>query len=137
MNDENLPRIGRLQIVSDIRTVWPDEARDFTPWLAKPENLKQLSEAVGIELVDAKPHQRVGDFECDITCDVTESDDTVLIENQFGRSDHDHLGKMLVYSVGIPANRVIWIAEAVRDEHRAVLDQLNMFSPNRVSYFGI
>ena len=31
----------------DVRTKWKDEARDFTPWLAR--NLDLLSEAVGIQ----------------------------------------------------------------------------------------
>lgn len=137
MTDESRPPIDELRLVSEIRSVWQDEAKDFTPWLVQPENLRKLSEAVGMELVDAVAHQKVGDFEYDIKCNVAESDDAVLIENQFGRSDHEHLGKMLVYAAGIPANRVIWIAERIRDEHRAVLQRQNEHSPSEVAYFGI
>lgn len=36
--------LGSLEPV-DLRTIWPDEARDFTPWLAREENLRRLSEA--------------------------------------------------------------------------------------------
>ncbi len=32
----------------ELRTVWPHEAHDFTPWLA--ENLCYLAEPLGIEL---------------------------------------------------------------------------------------
>ena len=39
--------LGRLEQV-DLRTVWPNEASDFTPWLAHEENLKLLGETVGI-----------------------------------------------------------------------------------------
>jgi len=39
--------IGRLQKV-DLRELWPDEARDFTAWLA--ENLDILGESLGITL---------------------------------------------------------------------------------------
>ena len=38
--------LGRLQPV-DLRDFWADEAREFTPWLALPENLKLLGEASG------------------------------------------------------------------------------------------
>jgi hypothetical protein len=41
--------LGRLEQVS-LRTIWADEAGDFTPWLARPENLKLLSDTLGIEL---------------------------------------------------------------------------------------
>jgi hypothetical protein len=58
--------LGRLQTL-DARTVWRHEATDFTPWLAKPENLKLLAEALHLgELeVEAIEHQ-VGRFSADI-----------------------------------------------------------------------
>ena len=34
----------------DVRKVWPDESRDFTPWLAELENLTRLGEALGLTL---------------------------------------------------------------------------------------
>ena len=37
--------LGRIEEVS-IRSVWPNEARDFTPWLAEAENLTLLGEAL-------------------------------------------------------------------------------------------
>ncbi len=36
----------------DLREVWPHEAQDFTPWLAK--NLDKLGEALGLDLPEAK-----------------------------------------------------------------------------------
>ena len=41
--------LGSLEPV-DLRTIWPDEARDFTPWLAQEENLRRLSDALNLEL---------------------------------------------------------------------------------------
>jgi len=38
--------LGRLQPV-DPRTVWISEAGDFTPWLAKEENLSLLGDTIG------------------------------------------------------------------------------------------
>ena len=39
--------IGTLEQVS-VRSVWPKEAGDFTPWLA--ENVELMSDALGMEL---------------------------------------------------------------------------------------
>ena len=41
--------LGRLEKI-DLRTYWKKEATDFTPWLAKEENIQLLSETIGIEL---------------------------------------------------------------------------------------
>jgi hypothetical protein len=47
--------LGRLERV-DLRHIWVNEASHFTPWLARPENLKVLAETLDIELepVDAE-----------------------------------------------------------------------------------
>jgi hypothetical protein len=42
--------LGSLEPV-DLRTIWPDEARDFTPWLAPEENLRRLFDALELDLV--------------------------------------------------------------------------------------
>ena len=38
-------KLARLEKV-DLRDQWKDEAKDFTPWLAEPENIEILSEAI-------------------------------------------------------------------------------------------
>lgn len=40
--------LGFLEEIGDLRTVWPKEASDFTPWLAA--NIGRLSKAVGIDI---------------------------------------------------------------------------------------
>ena len=40
-------RVGELES-APIREVWPDEARDLTPWLA--DNLDALGSALGMDL---------------------------------------------------------------------------------------
>ena len=42
-------QLSRLEKVS-LREVWASEADDFTPWLAEEQNLRLLSETVGMEL---------------------------------------------------------------------------------------
>ena len=41
--------LGKLEKV-DLRQIWQTEGQDFTPWLAREENLETLGEAIGIEL---------------------------------------------------------------------------------------
>ena len=40
--------LSRLEEIRDLRTVWPHEALDFTPWLAQDENMALLSDAIEI-----------------------------------------------------------------------------------------
>ncbi|WP_227355754.1 DUF4268 domain-containing protein [Haladaptatus salinisoli] len=65
------------------------------------------------------------------------TDGKVVIENQFGTTDHDHLGKLLTYAAGIDAEFVIWLAEEFRDEHRSVLEWLNTAAPGGAMFFGV
>lgn len=41
--------LGKLEKV-DLKTIWENEAYNFTPWLAQKENLELLGDAIGIEL---------------------------------------------------------------------------------------
>ena len=127
--------LSRLEVV-ELREVWPDEAQDFTPWLAKDANISLLGETLGMELELEKKEIGVGDFKADILCK-NEEDSWVIIENQLEKTDHDHLGKILTYSAGLNAKTVIWIAKEFRDEHRAALDQLNEITNEDFSFFGV
>ena len=133
MND---PTFGRLERV-DPRDIWADEAKDFTPWLARPENLDLLADALGLGLEPVAEEENVGPFRADILCREVRSGDPVLIENQLERSDHTHLGQLLTYAVGLKAVTVIWIAKSFTDEHRAVLDWLNRITNEKFRFFGV
>lgn len=78
MSNKNL---GRLEKV-DLREAWSTESTDFTPWLAKEENLKLLGETIGIDLELESQEKNVGPFRADILCKDTATNDWVLIENQ-------------------------------------------------------
>ena len=41
--------LGRLERV-DLRTIWTNEPAEFTPWLARAENLEVLAETLELEL---------------------------------------------------------------------------------------
>lgn len=127
--------LSRLEPV-ELREVWPDEAQNFTPWLAEEENLILLGKTLDMELELEAQEIYVGDFRADILCR-NEDGSRVLIENQLERTDHDHLGKILTYSAGLDVHTIIWIAKEFRDEHLAALDQLNEITDEHFRYFGI
>lgn len=128
--------LERLQRV-DLREVWVDEARDFTPWLAEDANLRLLGETIGTELELEAVEHRVGVFKADIVAKVAGTDDRVIIENQLGKTNHDHLGKLLTYASGVSARSVIWIAAEIAEEHRRALDWLNEISGENLGFFGL
>ena len=137
--DPNTLQIGEIEEV-DLRQAFAHEAATFTPWLAKPENLQRLGDAVGIHLDPVSIEASTGTFRTDIVARNSEDDGLVIIENQFARSDHDHLGKALTYlatKAADGAKCVIWIAERFADEHRAVLDWLNDRTDPDIRFFGI
>lgn len=128
--------LGRLQKV-ELREAWQSESGDFTPWLAKEENLKLLAETIGIELELESQEKEVGPFRADILCKDTLTDNWVLIENQLERTDHTHLGQLLTYAAGLDAVTVVWIAERFTEEHRATLDWLNEHTDEKINLIGL
>jgi len=128
--------LGRLQKV-ELREAWTSESSDFTPWLAKEENLKLLGETIGIELELESQEKEVGPFRADILCKDTSNDNWVLIENQLERTDHSHLGQLLTYAAGLNAVTIVWIAERFTEEHRAALDWLNERTDEKINVFGL
>lgn len=132
----NEKQLGRLQKV-ELREAWISESSNFTPWLAQEENLKLLSETIGIELECEAQEKGVGPFRADILCKDTATDDWVLIENQLARTDHSHLGQLLTYAAGLNAVTIVWIAERFTEEHRAALDWLNERTDEKINLFGL
>ena len=128
--------IGRLEKIK-VRDIWSGEATDFTPWLAKTENIEILSEAVGIDLEVIMEEKSVGPFRADILCKNTIDGTYVLIENQLEKTDHTHLGQLMTYAAGLEAVNIIWIAQRFTEEHRAALDWLNRSTDDQLNFFGI
>ncbi|MCB0200845.1 MAG: DUF4268 domain-containing protein [Anaerolineae bacterium] len=128
--------LGRLEPV-DPREVWSSEAADFTPWLARKENLALLGDVIGLELEPQATEQSVGPYRADIVCQDTATGSLVLIENQLERSDHTHLGQLLTYAAGLNTVTIVWIARRFTDEHRAALDWLNDISGSEINFFGL
>jgi len=96
--------LGQLKEIKDLRKVWPHEALDFTPWLAKEDNLSLLSDTVGLEITVDETESSVGDFNVDIYATETGTDRKIIIENQLEDTNHDHLGKLITYASGKAAD---------------------------------
>jgi len=132
--------LGKLDRVN-IRDIWKSEAQDFTPWLCQLENLSILSETVGLELEVQEKEFHIGEFRLDILARVKGSGEAVVIENQFWKTDHSHLGQLLTYAAGVGegggAKVVIWVAEDFAEPHRSALDWLNRVTDPSIQFFGI
>jgi hypothetical protein len=128
--------IGRLTRV-ELREIWTREATDFTPWLAREENLAVLAETLGIDLELEAQEKAVGPFRADILCKDIDTNAWVLIENQLECTDHGHLGQLLTYASGLQAVTIIWIAARFTEEHRATLDWLNKITDESFRFFGL
>jgi hypothetical protein len=128
----NLSKLDRVPL----REAWKHEAGEFTPWLAEPDNLNTLADALSLsELVLVAIEHWVGDFKLDILC--TDGEEQVIIENQLEETNHRHLGQILAYAAGVNAKKVIWVAESFRAEHIAALQFLNDNTTDSLSFFGV
>jgi len=108
----------------DVRTQWPKEDKDFTPWLAQDDNLAALGEALGgLDLELDTTEASVGPYSADILAKTI--DGYVVIENQLGKTDHDHLGKALTYASFLDAKTIVWIATQFTEEHHKAIEWLN------------
>lgn len=121
----------------NLRDQWPDEAKDFTPWLASEEGLKLLGESLGMELELEDTEVSVGNYRADIVAKDALSNEYVVIENQLSSTDHDHIGKLFTYAASFGANTLVWIAEKMREEHRRAIDWFNETTVQEVDFFGI
>lgn len=141
--DTNVPNttvLGRLESV-DPREIWPDEARNFTPWMLN--NAPYLGDILGLEIeLESREHQ-VGSYYLDLFGRDVSNQCVLIVENQLTTTDHRHLGQLLTYAAGTrpQAGTIVWIAPKFRDEHRDALDFLNSRvsgdSSSQIRFFGV
>ena len=129
------PNLGKIEQVSNLRDTWPNEAQNFTPWLA--ENLDQLGDALGMELDLQQIEAAVGGYSLDILATDLNGNRPVIIENQLETTDHVHLGQLLTYAAGFDAEAIVWVTKEFRDEHRQALDWLNQRTGEETRFFGV
>lgn len=128
--------LGKLEQV-DLRDIWGYEGSDFTPWMAKEENLAQLGQAIDMKLELIGQEQDIGPFRADILCKDSSTQDYVIIKSQLENTNHAHLGQVLAYAAGLRARVVVWIAKQFTEEHRAAFDWLNNISKEEFEFFAL
>lgn len=111
-------------VFGKLTDAWKGEASDFTPLLA--EQLDYLGSAIGVDLagVGTSEVPTAGGRRIDIVAQGADGSEFV-VENQYGRADHDHLTRGLAYAVARHARGLVVVAEEHRDEFRAVAQYLN------------
>lgn len=124
----------------DARDYWQHEAREFTPWLAEQiesEDASHLEDVLGLDLEVIEIEKRVGKYSVDILAEVVDDGRQVVIENQLGASDHNHLGQCIAYAAGVDADIIVWISPQFNDEHQDAFQWLNKNSRRGIDLFAI
>ena len=126
-----------LTMQGDLRIPFPHEERDFTPWVAG--NLPKLGRALGmrLRLIDRELTLNTSYKKIDILAQEQDLDTAVVIENQLGESDDNHLGKLLVYSSAVKAGVAVWIAKSFSNDHRAAIEWINANSSTSFQMYGV
>lgn len=115
--------------------MWPDEALEFTPWLAG--NLSTLGGILGLDLELRQCEAPVVSYSLDILARDRGSDKQVAIENQLKPTDHTHLGQLLTYAAEYDAKVIVWIAREFRQAHKTALKFLNDNTSKDRQFFGV
>ena len=118
-----------------VRSKWRDEARHFTPWLAR--NLDALGDAIGIPLELEQREAPVGPLFLDILARDTGSGVLVAIENQLEPANLQHLGQLLAYVTGFDARAAVWVAPEFSYHHGTALHRLNEWTRDGIRFYAV
>lgn len=130
----SLGKLKKLSL-SEIKKIWPHEEKDLSPWIA--ENIDALNEVLNLQIEIEGKEEYIHNFRLDLVGTDNSSQMPVIIENQFGKSDHDHLGKLITYSAAKEAGIMIWIANEIQIAHRNAIEWLNKISPKEMTFYGV
>lgn len=102
-------KLKTLKQEHNLRKAWPNEASDFTPWLA--DNLSYIGDILGMELELIEKESKVGGYSADILAKEADTENYVIIENQLEDSNHCHLGQLITYASGKNAKAIVWVVK--------------------------
>jgi len=132
------PAISAVQWLQ-AKSVLGGEASDFTPWLAQPHILEILGNSLKLEALTAvaQEHPVLGKrLDILATAEDEQGEEVpVCIENQYGLSDADHLGRLIAYLAQHESGRAVWIVEEAHDAFVAAVRFLNRTSTDEVGYY--
>ncbi len=124
--------------MSPVRAQWvpPHSSTEVTrPSLYGAQHpIEVLAEGLGLTLESPEREKGVGTFKADILAE-DDSGRPVVIECQLGKSDHDHLGKILTYMTNLECKKAIWITSDPRPEHIATFNWLNETTPLDTAFY--
>lgn len=112
----------------ELRDLFPNEALDFTPWLAKNNLIQDIIHTINLfdnPIHLYKTEVSVGDYRLDMIYKECGGKGSLIVENQFGQSDSRHLGQIIVYSKLTHIPKILWICDRVCLEHRRISESLN------------
>jgi hypothetical protein len=118
-----------------LKQYFETEDRHFTPWLQ--ENIDKLANVIGIDIDNAETEVQIGNYRLDILAYESGTNRRIAVENQYGKTDHSHLGQLITYMAGINAGVVVWLAENFNSEHISAINHLNQISDEDVGFFCI
>lgn len=130
-----LVALSRLEEITDLRAVWQNDAKDFTEWLSREENINILSEATGLDLSAEETHSPVGKFNVDILATESGTGRKIIIMSSFTGTDDSYLGKLITYAAGKNADIIIWIVRKANEEHKAAVEWLNSRTWSNTGFF--
>ena len=118
-----MPEIHALEPV-DLRKAWPNEAHNFTPWLAN--HLHLLGQELNLDLKDPMTEVTLPVAgRVDIIATQVDTGDKVVIENQLNGSDDSHCLRLMAYAANADANILVWVAQRFTPYHVSILNWLN------------
>ena len=131
MGEKNIVKLEYVPI----NELWEKEDKNFTPWLK--EHIEYLNDILIFEIqVEESEVRQAEGFQVDLLGSDIDGN-KVIIENQFGQSDHKHLGQTLVYCITLEAKIAIWICEKARQSHIEVIEWLNENCPDDMGFYLI
>ncbi|HEY9826635.1 MAG TPA: DUF4268 domain-containing protein [Stenomitos sp.] len=130
------PNLGRLEKV-DLAAYWASDASDFLPWLAQPDNIKLLGEAIGLGLEVVLDTAHTDADGSALLCRDVATGRWVLVGSQLYPADEKYLGQFIMDAADIDATVVVWIASCFTPEHRASVAWLNRIANARVLFYAL